>query len=72
MKIEIVFQLLAVALAGVTIYFLFTGNRDGGFISAVLACVAFFLNVRFQAKARNKIREAEREAALASEPSDPQ
>lgn len=63
MKIEIVFQLLAVALAGVTVYFLYTGNRDGAFISAVLACVAFFLNVRFQAKARNNLREAEREAA---------
>lgn len=70
MKIEIVFQLLAVALAGVTVYFLYTGNRDAGFISAVLACVAFFLNVRFQAKARNAIREAERESARAAEPSD--
>ncbi len=69
MKIEIVFQMLAVALAGVTIYFLYTANRDAAFISAVLACVAFFLNIRFQAKARNAIREAEREAAR-SEPSD--
>lgn len=68
MKIEIVFQLLAVALAGVTVYFLYTGDRDAGFISAVLACVAFFLNVRFQAKARN----AAREAARASDLSDPQ
>lgn len=66
MKIETVFQLLAVTLAGVTVYFLNTGNRDAGFISAVLACVAFFLNIRFQARSRNETREAER----SPEPSD--
>ena len=70
MKIEIIFQLLAVALAGVTVYFLYTSNRDAGFVSAVLACVAFFLNIRFQSKARNKIREAELESSRSSEPSD--
>lgn len=67
MKIDTVFQITAVALAGVTIYFLFTGGKDGAFVSAVLACVAFFLSVRFQAKARNQVRDAEREAAEAKD-----
>jgi hypothetical protein len=70
MKIETVFQIAAVILAGVTVYFLYTGNRDGAFVAAVLGCVAFFLVVRFQVKSRNAIREAERAAAQTSEPSD--
>ena len=61
MKIETVFQILAVVLAGAAAYFLYTGNRDGAFVAAVIGCVAFFLNVRFQVKARNAAREAERE-----------
>ena len=67
MKIDTIFQILAVTLAGVTVYFLWTGNKDGAFISAVLACVAFFSSVRFQVKARNQVREAEREAAEAKD-----
>jgi hypothetical protein len=70
MKIETIFQIVAVVLAGAAAYFLLTGNRDGAFVAAVLGCVAFFLSVRFQVKARNTEREAEREAAQASEPSD--
>jgi len=65
-----VFQILAVVLAGAAAYFLFTGNRDGAFVSAVLGSVAFLLSVRFQVKARNAAREAEREAVEASEGSD--
>ena len=61
MKIDTVFQILAVVLAGAAAYFLLTGNRDGAFVGAVLGCVAFFLSVRSQVKARNKDREAERE-----------
>ena len=60
MKIETVFQILAVVLAGSAAYFLYTGNRDGAFVAAVLGCVAFLLSIRFQVKARNAIREAER------------
>lgn len=60
MKIDTVFQMLAVALAGAAAYFLWTGNKDGAFVSVVLGCVSFFLSVRFQVKARNSIREAER------------
>lgn len=57
MKIERVFQIVAVILGVIAAYFLWTGNRDGAFISAVLGCVAFFLNIRFQVKERNRIRE---------------
>ena len=63
MKIDTVFQILAVALGGAAAYFLWAGNKDGAFISAVLGCVAFFLSVRFQVKSRNAARESEREAA---------
>jgi flagellar basal body-associated protein FliL len=63
MKIEYIFQILAVVLAGAAAYFFWFGNKDGAFISVVLGCVAFFLSVRFQVKARNQVREAEREAA---------
>ncbi len=55
-----VFQIVAVILGGIAAYFLWTGNNDGAFVSAVLGCVAFFLSIRSQAKERNQIREAER------------
>jgi hypothetical protein len=58
---ERIFQIVAVILAGVAAYFLWAGNNDRAFISAVLGCVAFFLSVRFQVKKRNRIRELERE-----------
>jgi hypothetical protein len=61
MKTERIFQIVAVILAGIAAYFLWTGNSDGAFISAVLGCVSFFLSVRFQVNERNQIREAERE-----------
>lgn len=66
MKVDTVFQILAVVLAGSAGYFLWRGNGDGAFVSAVLGCVAFFLSVRFQVKARNTVREAERDAAEAA------
>ena len=58
---ERVFQIVAVILAGIAAYFLWSGNRDGAFVSAVAGCVAFFLSVRFQVKERNRIRESARE-----------
>lgn len=70
MKIETVFQILAVVLAGTAAYFLYKGSSDGAFVSAVLGCVAFLLSIRFQVKKRNAIRETERKAAQASEPFD--
>ena len=67
MKIDLIFQVLAVVLAGAAAYFLWNGNRDGAFVSAVLGCVAFLIAIRFQVKARNTVRDAEREAAEAAE-----
>lgn len=59
MKIETIFQIAAVALAIAAAYFLWSGNKDAAFVSIVLGCVSFFLNIRFQVKARNKMREDE-------------
>ncbi|MEP7147834.1 MAG: hypothetical protein ABI857_03035 [Acidobacteriota bacterium] len=58
---ERVFQIVAVILAGIAVYFLWAGNRDGAFVSAVVACVAFFLSIRSQVQARKAEREAARE-----------
>lgn len=57
MKMERVFQILAVILAGIAAYFLWQKNADGAFVAAVLGAVSFFLSVRFQVKARLKQRE---------------
>ncbi|MBA3601309.1 MAG: hypothetical protein H0W45_08755 [Acidobacteria bacterium] len=51
------FQILAVILIGVAAFFLWRGNTDGVFISAVLGAVSFFLSVRFQVKERLKKRD---------------
>lgn len=64
---ERVFQILAVILAGIAAYFLWTGNNDGAFISAVMGCISFFLSVRFQVKERNRIRGLERRQPEESE-----
>jgi hypothetical protein len=56
---ELFFKALAVILGGIAAYFLWQGNKDGAFLGAVFAAVAFFLSVRFQVKARIARREAE-------------
>ena len=56
---ERVFQIASAILAVVAAYFLWTGNKDGAFVSVVIACVAFFLSVRSQVKERNRLRQAE-------------
>lgn len=56
---EKLFQLLAVVLAGVAAYFLWTGSSDAAFICVVLGAVSFFLGIRSQIKERNLVREAE-------------
>lgn len=56
-----IFQIVAVILGGIAACFLWAGNKDGAFVSAVVACVAFFLSIRFQVKARNAEREADRQ-----------
>jgi len=58
---ERLFQILAVILAGVAAFFLWKGNWDAGFVSAIFGAVCFFLSIRFQVKERLKIRDAERE-----------
>lgn len=60
---ELFFKILAVILAGVAAYFIWQGNADRAFASAVFGAVSFFLSVRFEVKERLKIREAEREEA---------
>jgi hypothetical protein len=57
------FQVLAGVLAGVAAYFLWNGEGDRGFVSAVAGAVSFFLSIRVQVKRRNDAREAERLAA---------
>lgn len=66
---ERLFQVLAVILAGVAVFFLFRGNKDGTFIAAVFGAVCFFLSVRFQVKKRLKQRELEESADAAEEES---
>ncbi len=61
---ERVFQVLALLLAGTAAYFLWIGNHDWAFITAVLGSVSYFLSVRFQVKARNLIRESAIEAEM--------
>jgi hypothetical protein len=55
---ERVFQILAVILIGIAAFFLWKGNNDGLFVSAVLGAVCFFLSVRFQVNERLKQRKA--------------
>ncbi|HEX8738464.1 MAG TPA: hypothetical protein VF721_24245 [Pyrinomonadaceae bacterium] len=61
MTMERLFQILAVILAGVAAFFLWRGNLDATFVTAVFGAVCFFLSVRFQIRDRMNAREAERE-----------
>jgi hypothetical protein len=69
MTMERLFQILAVILAGVAAFFLWRGNPDATFVTAVFGAVCFFLSVRFQIRDRMNAREAEkqREEELAAE-----
>ena len=51
---------MAVILIGVAAFFLWKGNTDALFVSAVIGSVCFFLSVRFQVKARLEQRETKR------------
>ena len=66
---ESVFKIAAVILAGIAAYFLWQGNGERAFITAVFGAVSFFLSVCFQVKARIKQREAE-EATIEEEDYD--
>ena len=61
---ERIFQIVAVILAGIAVYFFWRGdNSDGAFVSGVLAAASFFLSIRFQAKERmDKLNEEELKA----------
>ncbi len=59
---ERIFQITAVILIGVAAFFLWKGNNDWMFISAVVGAVCFFLSVRFQVKERMQQREKETQA----------
>jgi hypothetical protein len=59
MTTERIFQILAVALAGVAAYFLWQGDTDKLFVAAVLGACSFFLSIRFQFKERMRQREAD-------------
>lgn len=61
MKLELIFQILAVILIGVAAFFLWQGNRDRTFVAAVVGAVCFFLSIRFQVVERNKKREMDSE-----------
>lgn len=61
------FQITAVILAGVAVFFLWQGNKDGTFIAAVFGAVCFFLSIRFQIKKRLKQREIEESAEIIEE-----
>jgi hypothetical protein len=54
---ERLFQITAVILIGIAAYFLWLGNKDAVFVSAVLGAVAFFLSIRFQVKERLEQRD---------------
>src|SRR5215204_2174868 len=54
------FQILAVILAGVAAYFLWLGNADRAFVTAVFGAVSYFLSVRVQVNGRLNQREAAR------------
>lgn len=55
---ERLFQILAVVLAGLTAYFLWTdGTGDSAFVAGVFAVAAGFLSYRFRLKTRINSRE---------------
>jgi hypothetical protein len=56
---EILFKVLAVILLGVAAVFLWQKNWDAVFVAAVLSAVCYFLNMRFQIKARINRRKLE-------------
>lgn len=65
---ERIFQTAAVILIAFAAFFLWRGDTDGLFISAVAGAVCFFLSIRFQVGARLKQRENEkREKQIADE-----
>lgn len=48
----IIFQVLAVILAGIAAYFLWNDNFDWAFASFAVAACSYFIGMRFQIKSR--------------------
>jgi len=48
-----ILQIASLVLIATAAYFWWSGNSDFAFAGVVLAICAFFLSIRFQAKARN-------------------
>ena len=48
-----IFQIAAVVLIGLAVYFWWADNFDYAFAAVVLAICSFFLSMRFRLKARN-------------------
>jgi hypothetical protein len=47
-SLELIFKILAVILIGIAAFFLWYGNMDAVFVTAVIGAVCFFLSVRFK------------------------
>jgi hypothetical protein len=58
-----IFQILAVILAGVAVFFWWKENTDWAFASGVFAASSYFLSLRFRMKERVMQADAERETA---------
>lgn len=59
MRMDRIFQILAIFLAGIAAYFLWEADNEKAFLSGVLAAVSFLLSIRFQIKGRMDQRRAE-------------
>ena len=66
-----IFQVLAVILAGVAVFFWWRENTDWAFASGVFAASSYFLSLRFQMKERVMAADAEKERAAARPGQDP-
>jgi hypothetical protein len=64
-----IFQILAVILAGVAVFFWWKENTDWAFASGVFAASSYLLSLRFQMKERVIAADAESKAAI--DESDP-
>lgn len=61
MSLELLFQLMAVLLAAVAGFFLWRGETEAMFVTAVLGAVSFFLSIRMQVRSRMAERAAQDE-----------
>ncbi len=61
------FRVAAVTFIAIAAYFLWSDNRDGMFVTAVLGAASYFISLRFQTKDRLKNRDLERPDEAESE-----